>query len=284
MRRGLAITRKALGEGHPLVAQAYSDLAASMDLAGKPEESLALQKKALVIWEQALPNDHPALASAYTRMASANLHAGRTDRAIELFHRALAVRTRAYGPKHPMTANIHFNLGVVHNQLGQLDEAQAEFEQAAAGFQGTQGPDSAQGAIALYAVCGMLRMKGQLEEGLERCKQSLAIWEQTGGKHKGFMARTLVAIGQAQLGLKHPERAIAPLERALKLHGEYKPPPLEVAEARFELAHALWDAQRDRPRARELAQSAWSYFKEAKDAPAEQRAEVAAWIKAHGGR
>ncbi len=282
-RKVVAIREKILGPLHPKRAQAISDLAAILQQAGKNEASLKLQVQALAIWEKSLRPNHPSLANAYNRMAAAQLGLGKVDECIGYFEKALAVRKAAYGPHHVRTADVHYNLGILNSQLKRYDQAIAQFEQAAVGYKAAQGPNSPKLGTIHYAICGMLRMQGKLEEGLAACQRSRRIWERAKGDHPLQLARTLVAIGQAQLGLKRPDQAIAPLETALGLHDRAKSPELELQEARFELARALWDTGRDRKRAVGLARQAWTFFEKAEGVEQSQRAEMAAWLKSRTG-
>jgi tetratricopeptide (TPR) repeat protein len=282
-REVLAGVERSLGAEHPHHAQAESDLAAILFEAGRQEESLELQRHALATWEKTLRPGHPSLGNAYNRMAAALLKLGRMDEAIEAFHRAHAVRLQAYGPDHTQTADVLYNLGVLYHMQKKYDRAQQQFELAAAGYLAAQGPASPKVAQIEYAICGMLRLQKKLEEGLTHCRLSREIWERIPGAPPLQLARTLVAIGQATQNLGHPEDAIEPLNKAVLLHQQGPAPELEMAEGRFELARALWAVGKDRPRARQLAAQAWAFFKDAKDVDAAQRAEMAAWLKAHGG-
>jgi eukaryotic-like serine/threonine-protein kinase len=281
-REVLAGLERGLGAEHPQHAQAESDLAAILFEAGRQEESLALQRHALATWEATLRPGHPSLGNAYNRMAAALLKLGRIEEAIDAFHKAHAVRLLAYGPNHTQTADVLFNLGVLYNQLKRYPQAQEQFELAAKGYEAAQGPASPKVATIEYAICGMLRLQGKREEGLTHCLKSREIWERIPGAPPLQLARTLVAIGQSTQNLGRPAEALEPLEKAVRLHAEGQAPELEVAEGRFELARALWAANRDRPRALALARQAWGFFKDAAGVDEAQRREMAAWVKARG--
>ncbi|MES1208245.1 MAG: hypothetical protein ABUS79_20105, partial [Pseudomonadota bacterium] len=74
--------------------------------------------------------------------------------------------------------------------------------------------------------------------------------------------------------------AIVPLERAFKIREEHENDPARRAETRFALARGLWEAGRDRPRARMLAQQAREGYAKAVVKP--KLAEVESWLRAHG--
>jgi hypothetical protein len=82
--------------------------------------------------------------------------------------------------------------------------------------------------------------------------RALAIWEGTAGREHPDVAYALQGLGDTHLAAGRPADAIAPLERALTIRAAGSVPD-DLAETRFALARALWDAGRDRPRARTLA-------------------------------
>src|SRR5262249_18466539 len=86
------------------------------------------------------------------------------------------------------------------------------------------------------------------------------------------LAAALVGVGRAALALGRPADAIAPLEEALAGEATAE----EHAGARFALARALWDARRDRGRARALATEAEAAY--AGPRLEAKRAAVRAWL------
>jgi tetratricopeptide (TPR) repeat protein len=88
----------------------------------------------------------------------------------------------------------------------------------------------------------------------------------------------LTSLGRAYLAMKQPQRAIPPLERAVKVEGPGQD-PRETGAAPFVLAQALWSAPRERSRARHLAEEAETTLSAAGfDDEAEH---VRAWLDKH---
>src|SRR5207302_1048164 len=76
------------------------------------------------------------------------------------------------------------------------------------------------------------------------------------GTSSVMLAYDLVGVGRCHLAMKAPEKALAPLERAVALR-EKSDEQAELAEARFELARALWDGTPEaHDRSRQLAAQA----------------------------
>ena len=84
----------------------------------------------------------------------------------------------------------------------------------------------------------------------------------------------LLAQGLLALDQHRPAEAIAPLERALKLA-----PEVVRAKVQFTLARALWDSNRDRARARELATQAQGYWRQHSQQVSLHEADQ--WLEAH---
>jgi hypothetical protein len=89
----------------------------------------------------------------------------------------------------------------------------------------------------------------------------------------------LTGIGETHLAAKRPTEAIAPLERGLALTAANPSHRSHAAVLRFLLARALWDAGRDRKRARTLAEEAAAAYADLGDDKA--RAELVTWLAAH---
>jgi eukaryotic-like serine/threonine-protein kinase len=108
----------------------------------------------------------------------------------------------------------------------------------------------------------------------------LAIREQALGSEHPDLAHPLVGLARIALARGRPADAAALAERAVKVRGDGDAPGGDVAEARFVLARALWDASRERPRALALAEQAREAYREAGDGKAMELAEVEAWLRA----
>jgi hypothetical protein len=91
----------------------------------------------------------------------------------------------------------------------------------------------------------------------------------------------MAVLGQAYAGSGRAKEAIELLERAIAMRQEAETPPRQLADMRFILATALWNATRDRGRARALAQQAFDVYAQAGAPYLDQRDEVATWIREH---
>ena len=103
------------------------------------------------------------------------------------------------------------------------------------------------------------------------------MWQPKNGPAHPLRFQALFGLGQSYLGLESPLRAIEPLERALTVESSPGEGEVERAAAQFSLARALWEAKKDRPRARKLAAQAKEIF--SRSAHHEKDvSEVMAWL------
>ena len=70
------------------------------------------------------------------------------------------------------------------------------------------------------------------------------------------------------------------MERALKIRETRDPDLSKRSETQFALARALWESNRDRPRARTLAEQAKAGYSKAPSTKA-KLAEVEGWLRSH---
>src|SRR5204863_39128 len=80
------------------------------------------------------------------------------------------------------------------------------------------------------------------------CERSLAIREKALGKDHPDVSYSLENLGAALIGVRQPAKAIPVLERAIAIRSKESASAEDLAEPRFSLARALWDARLDHGR------------------------------------
>jgi tetratricopeptide (TPR) repeat protein len=147
------------------------------------------------------------------------------------------------------------------------------------------GPDHPDVATSLTNLGNLAQRQGRFDVARDYQERALAIWEKTLGPDHPDGSHALTGIGLAMLGQANPSEAIPYLERALAIHTATGADSIHLAEIRFALARALWDAGpetgRDRERATALAALAHEAFAEAGEGSAKQFEEVLAWEAEH---
>ena len=180
----LELLRQALRR-NPQSAEAHSNLAAALDLAGRPEEAVLAYEEALAI-DPDRPEAHYGLG--------ASLHAlRRFDEAIACYERALVI--------DPDYAEASCGLGAALHAVKQHERALASYGQALA-----VDPDYVEALCGRAAVLRQLRRHGEAVAAYQR---AVAI----APDHVGALA----ALGAALQAADRHEEALVPLRRALAL-------------------------------------------------------------------
>jgi tetratricopeptide (TPR) repeat protein len=127
----------------------------------------------------------------------------------------------------------------------------------------------------------MLDALGRQREARQSFERARVIWERELGLDDRNLAYALTGIGLSYLAEDDPASALAPLERAFKIREAHEVDPSRRAETRFALARSLWETNRDRARARGLAEQAREGY--AKSDAKAKVVEVDNWLRARGG-
>ncbi len=208
---------------------------------------------------------------------------GRFREALPVFERVRARRERLFGPSHPSLWSALVNLGEVLVALDRPDDAIALYDRVAA-----TGPlNDGSAAYAKHRRAAAFRLRGDLDRAFEEDRGALALLARSGETDSYWTSWPLTGIGLDLLALGEAGEAVEPLEKAVAERGEGTV-VAEAAESRFALARALWQSGRDRPRARELAESTRDQLRA--DAAryhgdrARPIAEIEAWLASHDAR
>ncbi|MEM9456632.1 MAG: tetratricopeptide repeat protein [Myxococcota bacterium] len=258
--RALAIKQEALGPDHPSVAQTLTSIGQAAKLQGQHEQAHALLLQSLAIKEKTLGPDHPDVASTLNSMGNTAVDQGKLDEAGAYFERALAIKERTLGPDHPDVGVGLNNLSTVVYPQGKLDEARQLLERTLAIFEKSLGPNHLKVGSTLGNLGTVTLSQGELDVALGYFHRALALRQKIQGPDHPHVADALTDIGKTRLAQGKPAEALPPLERALVVRARAQIHPVFVAQGRFYLARALWDAPRhqgrDRIRARRLARQA----------------------------
>ncbi len=279
--RAVAIREKALGPNHPFVATSLSNIGNVYYVQGRHAEAQPYYERALAIRDNMLGPDHPRVADSLISLAQNLDSLGRAEEALAALRRAQAIQERTIGPDHPDVGRTLNTLGDIEKGLGHDERALAAYRGALANKEKTLGPDHPSVAISVYSVADALLALGKGDEALAGFERALAIDTKIYGGDGVELAFDLTGIGRAHLALARPAAAIPPLERALALRTATPGDPTERGETEFMLARALWDANRDRDRARALAGRARVVFAAAGDGRKRELAAIDAWLRAH---
>ncbi len=123
-RQGLAIRERALGPGHPQVADSLLGLGRAYQMAGRDEEARQGIGRALVILEAHFGAEHVDLAVPLYQLARLERRAGRRREALALHQRVIELRERALGPRHGSLTLPLYEQAQIHRELGRPETAE----------------------------------------------------------------------------------------------------------------------------------------------------------------
>ncbi|WP_420829491.1 tetratricopeptide repeat protein [Nannocystis pusilla] len=153
------------------------------------------------------------------------------------------------------------------------------YRRALAALRTSVDPDHYWIGDALFGLGELEVELGRYEDARRSITRSLAISRKARGDDYGG-ADELRVLGDIEYRLGRPERSAELLEQAVAAQDPAADPGL-VAWTRGLLARALYDAGRDRPRARTLLDEAWRHIR-ADARMEEERATLEQWMKARG--
>jgi serine/threonine protein kinase len=169
---------------------------------------------------------------------------------VELF-KALHIKEQVLGKNHPDVSYTLVNLADTLGALGRSREALELSNRGVEIIGRTFGWRHPRLEPQLSNRAEILIQLGRYEEARKDAERAVAIHESEISPEANLVY-ALAPLGEAELGLGQPARAVAPLSRALKL-AEESHVEAELPRVRLALARALWESGRDRRRARSLA-------------------------------
>ncbi len=276
--RALAIREAALSPDHPDLLESLNNLANVHDRMKDHAAALPYYLRALAILEHTPGANPRMLATVLYNCANIDEAQGRYAEAARKHERSLATFEALLGKHHPTLAYPIEGLADVRLRLGDLDLALSLRLRALAIREAVHGEDHPELAPSLTGLARVQRRRGALAEALAYDTRARNILE-AAGTDRPELARALLGLGETHLLAKRPAAALASLELGLPLLGAGPEDRESLANLRFALARALWEAGGDRARARVLAEQARAGFA-AMPAPGAALQQVNAWIAA----
>ena len=166
-RQVLAMTKRQLGERHPLVADDLVNLGATKFERGAYSEAEAYYRDALAITRPFFGDAHHRTAGNLVMLGRTILYQQRFEEAEPLLREALAIRERVYGPLHPSVASVLNELGNLSMSRQQLDEAEEYYRRMASIYRAIHGDRHYLLAVAVSNEAGVRVARGDFA-GAER--------------------------------------------------------------------------------------------------------------------
>jgi tetratricopeptide (TPR) repeat protein len=222
--------------------------------------------------------DHPQRVIPLQGLADTAVNSGDLAAGIAAYEQAIAVLETTYAKTSREVMDPMVNLAIAYRRHHDLKRAEATLREVIArastvGDEGTR-------AMALDSLGSVADDRGDYNAGVVSRVQALAALEHADNPY--LQASALYNLSDDYLHLGQPQRAIDPLERSLAIIDRDPTAAEDGAMVRLELARALWDGQRDRARAVQLARDARAALARISTPGAlELRPKVDAWLAAH---
>jgi tetratricopeptide (TPR) repeat protein len=139
-------------------------------------------------------------------------------------------------------------------------------------------------AAAQVNIGAVYYMTHRHEEALGYYQRALSTFVNTLGPDHPHVAYALTGLGDCYLVAGELDKAIEHLERALRIREQTGAGVWSMAETRFALAEALWDAGRNRKRAIELARKARDGYAAEGEKAAKDLSIVEGWLEEYDRR
>jgi tetratricopeptide (TPR) repeat protein len=192
---------------------------------------------------------------------------GKYERAVTILKQALALKQKVLGPEHPDVGMSEGNIAIALAALDRNEEAKIHVDRSLAVMKKGLGAEHPELAVQLGNDGEILNALGRFSEARRSFERARSIWERELGPNNRVLADALTGIGVSYLAEGNPARAIGPLERALKIRATLESDRTKKADTDVALARALWEDNRDRKRATQLASEARALYAEAGNQP-----------------
>lgn len=290
LRRGeLGQAHSAFARGEQLAVDAGLSGASTLRLAhsvarlvGKrsgPKEALSLHRVNLERRRALLGPHHPDVADSLVSVAANQVELYELDDAISNFEEALGIYEVAVGPDAEAVLDTLENLGGVLSMTGRFDESRAHLNRL---LELAEGADDALLAGHVSINLGDVCLMSQRAEAAERhFRRALRLLESRLDATDPLIGHAVGGLGEAYLELGRAGAAVDYLERSLAIRAEHPEELVMLARARTNLARALWDSQRNRVRAHELAVIARDALPQGDGRVGRVRTYIEAWLRDH---
>ncbi|MCY1023361.1 serine/threonine-protein kinase [Pyxidicoccus sp. MSG2] len=272
--RALELKEEALGAEHPAIAVTLNNLGIIHEELGEYAQAQSLYERSLAMRRKLLGPEHPMVASSLANLGDVLLARGRLEQALEHHERALALRRETLGDAHPSVAHSHASIGEVWAAMGQDARAREELERALALHEKVAGGDPSDAAQVSALLGRTLVRLGRWDDAARQLQRARDTGERQAAADPRLLALARLGMGELSLARHQPAVAVPLLEQALE-----HIPIRARTEARWALARALWEANADRARARELA----SQVREDYGNIGQERkvTEISQWLSSH---
>jgi serine/threonine protein kinase/tetratricopeptide (TPR) repeat protein len=278
LRTAVAGARAALAPDDPRMPDYLASLGSALAWGGHLAEATQIDEEMVRIARNVYGPNHPETARFEVKLALKRAAAGECELAV----RELAQSRDRLGdlpPDSPVQLAIAGAMGQCYLRLDRLDDALREQRARQKALLEAKRDHTAEMAACVIDIGIVEHSMGHPDAAIVEYQRAIDDLEVAVGKTDARLALPLGGIGEAALALHQPERALAPLERALALETAAGGSKASIGTTQFLLASTLGALHRDPARARQLAETARSAFEAAGGLYKSNLDAVNAWLK-----
>lgn len=215
-RRAKRVRAEMFGLSHPLVAEAWAEIAGGWIGQGELVAARDTLQTAVTVFEATYPAEHPTMLLSKGRLALLLGLTGRTELSLTMFEEVIALESKTSGENSPNVAKGLTNRAVLLIEAGRVDEAKADLERALGIRKALEDHNGQASVLSELANIALERDDPMTAERLAR--ESLALHERGLGSEHPLLSPGIVILGNAlsaQPGRESDARAA--YQRALTL-------------------------------------------------------------------
>jgi len=278
LEQSLAIRRTTLGDGHPELSASWNELGSLAKQQGDFDQAVADFKKGLAIDEVTRGHDNLATLTQLVNIAQTLALAQRPAEAGPFLERAEASLEKQNVPTR-QGLNVKWTRVLVLNAKGRFVESVKIAKESLGESIQALGPDHPEVGWQYDGLGDALVGLKQYGEALANYEHFLAIEEKVGATRDTDYAKALIKSGGVLRSMGRAREGLERIERGERLLESPKVYAGATAEAKLELADALWTSAADHTRARALALDAQQTY--AQLSRKEEAARAEKWLQAH---
>lgn len=222
IERSLAVRREALPPGHRDVIETLSAHASVLNALRRVDEARASADEALAMCDAFLRETDPLIAQVCMRAAQIEESRGDYRAASLLLERALAVRSGSPAVSPAELADTSSNLGLALARLGDAEAARAHLSRAYDIRLALLPADHSNVLHSRSALAYLELSAERYPSAATLLRDVLASYERTRGPDDLYVARTLVALGKAEVAAGHAADGERRLRRALRILDRFR--------------------------------------------------------------
>ncbi|HET8948824.1 MAG TPA: CHAT domain-containing tetratricopeptide repeat protein [Candidatus Polarisedimenticolia bacterium] len=218
--RAIDIQTRHLGPDAPDLATSLLLLGNIERLAGRNEQALVHQERALAIRQASFGADTLPVAEALWQLGWSYNNTDDPQKSVRLHEQALAIREKLLGPDDLLVADSLVGLGGVVRNAGDFERAAALHERALAIRRHRLRADHPDVALSVLSVADARHQVGDLAGALPLYEEAVALREKAASPDLPRLSEVLIDFGDLLTELGDFERARPYYERGLKIRVE----------------------------------------------------------------